>query len=166
MNVSLDDINIRTEYKPGDIGYITYMHGVFYEFGPPFESYVAETLGAFYKNLDSSRERFWIAEYADKIIGTIALKNTSGEAQLRYFLINPDFRGIGLGKALMDLFMDFLIESGYKSSFLLTEERLKTAAALYERYGYYYASSRPTDFGLVEMRYEMKVGSTDHHDQS
>ena len=41
--ISLDDISIRTELRPGDIGYVTYMHGTLYseEYGYriQFESY-------------------------------------------------------------------------------------------------------------------------------
>ena len=40
--VSLDDISIRTELRPGDIGYVTYLHGVLYHreygYGVQFES--------------------------------------------------------------------------------------------------------------------------------
>ncbi|MBX2843861.1 MAG: GNAT family N-acetyltransferase [Flammeovirgaceae bacterium] len=155
MKPTLEHIKIRTNYKSGDIGYLTYMHGKFYDFDPSFEFYVAETLATFYKNMDHEKERFWVAEFEGKIVGTIALKNTDGFAQLRYYLIDPEFRGIGLGRKLMDLFMDFFKNSDYKSSFLLTEERLQTAAHLYGKYGFQHVSSNQTDFGLVEKRYEL-----------
>jgi hypothetical protein len=29
--ITLEDINIRTNLKPGDIGYVTHMHGKFYQ---------------------------------------------------------------------------------------------------------------------------------------
>ena len=155
--VTLEEIKIRTDFKPGDIGFMTYMHGVHYGFGIYFEIYVAQTLSSFYKNLDKTKERVWIAEHDDKIIGSLALKNTNGEAQLRYFLINPDYRGLGLGGKMLDLFMDFMKACGYRSSFLLTEEQLKTAAYLYEKYGYRYVSSSRMEFGLIELRYEMRL---------
>ena len=134
---------------------MTFMHGQFYQFGAPFEVYVAETLSNFYKHMNPEKERVWIAELEDKIVGTIAVKNTHKQAQLRYFLIDPTCRGIGLGNKMMDLFMDFVQKCGYSSSFLLTEEKLETAAHLYSKYGYKYASSRETDIGLVELRYEL-----------
>lgn len=157
MKVGLDDISIRTSYQPGDIGYITYLHGTLYDFGKSFEAYVSETLGSFYKTLDAKKERFWIAEHNAQIIGTIAVKNTEGIAQLRYFLIHPDYRGIGLGKKFMDLFISFIKEAGYSTSFLLTEKQLETAIGLYERYGFKYISSNTTDFDLVELRYELDL---------
>ncbi len=157
MKPTPEDIRIRTAYKPGDIGYITYMHGLLYDFGPFFEVYVADSLAAFYKNMDSSRERVWIAEHDDRIIGSIALKDTDNAAQLRYFLIHPDYRGIGLGNRMMELFTAFMKHCEYTSSFLLTEKQLEVAAKLYTKYGYHYVSSQETDFGLVEMRYELKL---------
>ncbi|MEM9327038.1 MAG: GNAT family N-acetyltransferase [Bacteroidota bacterium] len=153
----LSDIHIRTNYRGGDIGYITYMHGDFYDFGREFEIYVAETLADFYQNLDERKERFWVAEDQGKIIGTIALKDTDGLAQLRYFLIDPAYRGLGLGNQLLQLFLDFMKECGYKRSFLVTEKQLETAKYLYGKLGYEYVSSSETDFGLVEMRYEMTL---------
>ena len=50
-NASLNDISIRTELQPGDIGYVTYMHGALYHreyhYGLQFESYVAQGLCEF-----------------------------------------------------------------------------------------------------------------------
>ena len=115
MKPVLADIRIRTEYRPGDVGYITYMHGRLYDFGPFFEVYVAETLAAFYKDMDPATERVWIAQHNDHIVGTIALKNTNNAAQLRYFLIEPGYRGIGLGNKMMDLFMHFLHAKNFTS---------------------------------------------------
>lgn len=157
MTSKLEKIDIRTEYQPGDIGLITKMHGELYNFGRHFEAYVAETLGHFYLQMDQARERVWVVEDNGKLIGTIALKDTKGVAQLRYFLLDPAYRGMGLGKMLMDAFMDFMNQVGYTSSFLLTEKSLLPAANLYKKYGYKYISSSVTNFGLEEMRYELTL---------
>lgn len=150
-------MTIRTDYQSGDIGYLTYMHGVLYNFGKEFEVYVAQTLASFCEKINPEKERIWIVEYQSKIIASLALKDTDGMAQLRYFLIHPDFRGIGLGNHLMKLFMAFLKEADYASSFLLTEKQLETAVHIYEKYGYQYVSSNSNSFGLTELRYEMKL---------
>lgn len=157
MKISLDQINIRTNYQDGDIGYLTWMHGQNYDFGMHFEAYVAKTLSDFYTQLNPERERFWIAEHNGKMIGHIALKDTDDQAQLRYFLIDSNYRGIGLGHKLMTCFMDFMREVGYTSSFLLTERNLKTAVHIYGKYGYKYISHTYTDYGLEERRYEMRL---------
>jgi ribosomal protein S18 acetylase RimI-like enzyme len=157
MKPDLNEITIRTFFRPGDMGYITYMHGQFYEFGTLFEVYVSETLSTFYKELNPKKERMWIAEHQGKIIGTIALKNTDDEAQLRYFLLDPAYRGIGLGKKMMDLYMEFTRKCGYKSSFLLTEKNLEAASNIYQRYGYKHVSTQETEMGVTTQRYELKL---------
>ena len=54
--IALEDVSIRTELQPGDMGYVTYMHGSLYskEYGYtlPFENYVAKGLSEFYEQYD------------------------------------------------------------------------------------------------------------------
>lgn len=155
MSLSLDHINIRHEFKPGDLGTIIQMHGRMYDFGKEFEIYVGRTLSDFYHHLNPEKERFWIAEFNGWIVGSICLKNTDDWAQLRYFLLDPRVRGIGLGKIMIEKFLSFMEECGYSKSFLLTEGQLLPAANLYEKVGYQFVSSSIMDFGLEERRYEM-----------
>ena len=157
MALTLDDIDIRTTPKPGDLGYITYMHGILYDFGQGFENYVAVTLAEFFETFDPARERIWMAEYQGEIVGHLILKHTDGWAQLRYFLIRPEYRGIGLGKRLMQLFMEFFHEAGYQKSFLLTTDGLRVSAKIYERYGYQLVDSRMMDIDLKEHRFELHL---------
>lgn len=155
MSPMLQKIEIRHDYKPGDLGHIIRMHGEMYDYGKEFEVYVGETLSDYFKHQSPEKERFWIAELNGWIVGSICLKETDGWAQLRYFLLDERVRGIGLGKRMIGLFLDFMKECGYQKSFLLTEKQLNTAANLYEKIGYQYVSSTVTDFGLEERRYEM-----------
>ena len=79
-------------------------------------------------------------------------------AQLRYFLIEPEFRGLGLGQKLLNLYMDFLYQCGYKKSYLWTTHELNTAASLYKRFGFKLSEEKEsTDFGkpLREQRYDL-----------
>jgi peptidyl-dipeptidase Dcp len=161
-NASLNDISIRTELQPGDIGYVTYMHGALYhreyDYGLQFESYVAKGLCEFYKRYNPHRNRIWACEHKDRIIGFLLLMDRGKAAQLRYFLIEPEYRGIGLGSKLLNLYMDFLSECGYKQSYLWTTHELTTAAALYKRLGYKLTEERESNsFGrpLTEQRYDL-----------
>jgi peptidyl-dipeptidase Dcp len=65
--ISLDDITIRSGLKPGDIGYVIYLHGALYkqeyDYGPDFERYVAEGVLEFWKNDDPRKDRVWICEH-------------------------------------------------------------------------------------------------------
>ena len=160
--ISLDDISIRTQLKPGDIGYVIYLHGALYGkeygYGIQFESYVAKGLSEFYEKYNLERNRVWICEHKDRIIGFLLLMDRGKAAQLRYFLIEPEYRGIGLGSKLMNLYMDFLHECGYKESYLWTTHELSTAALLYKRHGFKLTEDKEsTAFGkpLREQRYDL-----------
>ena len=160
--ISLNDIAIRTELKPGDIGYVTYMHGSLYSreynYGLQFESYVAKGLCEFYEKYNPKRNRIWACEHNDRMIGFLLLMDRGKAAQLRYFLIEPEYRGISLGAKLLNLYMDFLHECGYKESFLWTTHELDTAARLYKRHGFQLAEERESiSFGkaLREQRYDL-----------
>jgi GNAT superfamily N-acetyltransferase len=163
MNASppLHEITIRTRLRPGDIGFITYLHGKFYaeeyNYGIQFEAYVAQGLAEFYQGYDPANNRVWVCEHNGIMIGFLALVNRGASAQLRYFFIDPAYRGVGLGKKLMSLYMDFLRDCGYTKSYLLTTDELHSAAALYKRYGFQLTErSKSVAFGkeVVENRYE------------
>lgn len=163
-NISLNDISIRTELKSGDLGYVTYMHGNLYSreyhYGLQFESYVAKGLCEFYEKYNPERNRIWACEYHDRVIGFLLLMDRSTAAQLRYFLIEPDFRGIGLGRKLLNLYLDFLHQCGYSASYLWTTHELSTAASLYKHVGFQLTEEKEsTAFGksLTEQRYDLIV---------
>jgi peptidyl-dipeptidase Dcp len=162
--IILNDITIRTELKSGDIGYVIYLHGLYYKqeygYGIEFESYVAAGLHEFYTNYNPNRNRVWVCEHDGRMVGFLLLMDRGEAAQLRYFLICPEYRGLGLGKRLMELYMDFLHECGFKSSYLWTTDELATAASLYTRHGFKLTEEKEsTAFGkpLIERKYELVV---------
>ena len=160
--VSINHITIRTDFRSGDIGYITYLHGILYkqeyDYGIEFESYVAAGLSEFYENYDPDRNRVWVCEHDSQIIGFLLLMDRGEAAQLRYFLIRPEYRGIGLGNKLMALYMEFFYKCDYKSSYLWTTQELDTAAYLYLKHGFKLTEEKQsTAFGkpVVERKYEL-----------
>jgi len=160
--VLLEDVSIRTTLQPGDIGYVIHMHGTIYgreyNYGIQFEAYVAEGLCEFYEKYDPRRSRVWVYEHNNKMIGFLLLMDRGESAQLRYFLIEPEYRGIGLGSKLMNLYMDSLRECGYRKSYLWTTHELETAAFLYKRLGFQLTEEKEsTSFGkpLREQRYDL-----------
>lgn len=163
MKINIDDITIRAELRPGDIGYVTWMHGAIYSnengFGISFEAYVAKGLYEFYKNYDPGLDRVWVAEHDGRIVGFLLLMHRENNAaQLRYFLLEPEYRGIGLGKKLTNLFMDFLKAKDYASCYLWTTDEQDTAAAIYRKLGFTLTDEvESTEFGklLKEHRYEL-----------
>jgi GNAT superfamily N-acetyltransferase len=134
------ELLIRSEIKSGDIGRITYLHGVLYAkeqgYDYTFEAYVAEPLAQFAKR-SNSRERIWIVELGEKVLGSIALCEVSKkEAQLRWFLVSPELRGKGIGKQLMKTLLHFAISQGYEVISLWTVKGLETARNIYISFGF------------------------------
>ncbi len=160
--ISLENVSIRTELRSGDIGYVTYLHGALYHqeynYGLQFESYVAKGLCEFYEKYNPGRNRIWACEHNSCIIGFLLLMDRGRVAQLRYFLIEPEYRGIGLGAKLLNLYLDFLRECGYQESYLWTTHELTTAAFLYKRLGFKLTEEKEsTSFGkpVREQRYDL-----------
>ena len=134
MNTLPPDLTIRSTMQPGDIGYITYLHGTLYAAGcgwdHTFGAYVAAPLADFAKS-QTDRERIWIIERGPTIVGSIAILKVSNDvAQLRWFLLHPSIRGQGIGRFLMDEAMKFCRANDYSRIFLLTEKSLLAAARL------------------------------------
>jgi ribosomal protein S18 acetylase RimI-like enzyme len=161
--INPEDIIIRTELKEGDIGYVTFLHGILYKkeynYSISFESYVAAGLHEFYHHYDPLKDRAWICEHHETIIGFLLLMHRENNAaQLRYFILKPEYRGIGLGKKLMSLYVEFLKKSGYTSSYLWTTNELTAAAHLYKQHGFELTEEKESSaFGklLKEQRYDL-----------
>lgn len=162
QTINLSDIKIRNHFEAGDIGYVIYAHAELYkkefQYGLGLETYVAKGMIEFYENFDPKRSRIWVCEHEGKRIGFLALIDRGETAQFRYFFFHPNYRGIGLGRKLMDLYMDFCKKVGYKSSYLLTTVEQEKAAKLYRGYGFKVVEefdSTAFDKALVEQRYEL-----------
>lgn len=154
------EIEIRN-VKPGDLGYIAYRHGVLYsleyELDPVFEIYVLEGLLKYAKGTQEGK--IWVAESGGRIAGFIAIIGIDGEtAQLRWFLIEPEFRGIGLGRRLMSAAMEYCRDQKFKKVFLWTFHGLDAACHLYKAHGFTLTEQVPNDTwkkGIVEERWEL-----------
>lgn len=163
MEYKYQEVTIRTDLQSGDIGYITYLHGSMYKqeygYSLSFEAYVAQGLYEFYQQYDPNKDYVWVCEHNGLIIGSLFLMHRpNNAAQLRYFILLPPYRGIGLGKKLMELFMNCLKERGYQSAYLLTTHEQVLAALLYKRFGFQLTEeNRSTAFGkpLKIQKYEL-----------
>ena len=102
----MDRIEIRHEFKAGDIGRLVELHGLLYNqeygFDHTFEAYVAEPLARFALTC-TDRERVWLVDLNGVLMGSLAIvKHGDDEAQLRWFLLHPALRGKGLGSDLVN----------------------------------------------------------------
>jgi GNAT superfamily N-acetyltransferase len=132
---------LRHSLRPGDIGYVIYLHGMIHGkecgFDTTLDAYVADGLADFVRQFRPERDRIWLAETEDRIVGSIAIVGRSGlKAQLRWFLVHPDFQKQGIGRRLLKEALRFSRRQGYKSVFLWTVGELAVARRLYVKVGF------------------------------
>ena len=93
-------------------------------------------------------------------MGSIAIVGHGDRAQIRWFLIDPRYRNIGLGKTLLTKAMAFAREKQYSEIFLYTTTGLDRALSMYEKAGFQLVSEKPNDIwrdGLKELEFAMKL---------
>jgi len=161
----LKDINVSYNLQPGDMGKVIYLHAVVYAeeygFDHTFEGYVASGLSEFAQSFSSNKDRLWVAEIKGKTIGSIAVFGRSeSEAQLRWFLVHPNFRGCGLGKLLFKEAILFCKKCGFKNVFLWTFSDLDAARYLYVSAGFKKTEEITHEIWgqtLTEERYDLRL---------
>ena len=162
----IDDIlGIRTKVGPGDLGEVIRLHGVEYArecgFDLSFEAYVAGSIGEAFRRFDETRDRIWLAESKGRIIGVIGIVGLPDEAaQLRWYLVAREARGLGLGRRLLEEALAFCRSTGRRRVILWTVRSLQAAARLYRSAGFRLVEEIPRhQWGteVVEQRYELNL---------
>jgi len=130
-------------YLPGAIGRITELHATYYGqhwgFGLFFESKVASEMCEFLNRFDKAHDGFWTALIKNKIIGSIAIDGINARhlgAHLRWFIVDPDFQGKGIGSRLIGIAVEFCRNAKFKRVYLSTFAGLDAARHLYEKHGF------------------------------
>ncbi|KAI9154997.1 putative HTH-type DNA-binding domain-containing acetyltransferase YbfA [Paramyrothecium foliicola] len=134
---------LRT-HRPGDMGLITYRHGLLYNkepygWGPRFEALVARITADFIDNYKPEKERCWIAENNGEFLGCVMLvqdPEIPEVGKLRLLLVEEASRGMGLGTNLIQECIKFAREAKYKSVILWTQSILEGARRLYKQAGF------------------------------
>ena len=136
------ETSIRREMRPGDLGAIIEMHGRVYagEHGNDerFEAMVAATVArAGQRGFPSEREGIWIVERDGVFSGSLAYSDEGdGSAMVRWFLLDSELRGAGLGRRMLTELVAEAREHGYSRLCLETFSLLRAAARLYLSFGF------------------------------
>lgn len=140
--VSPPSIALRS-LQPGDLGMVIARQAILYarEYGynSDYEALIAGILADFHRNFDPARDDAWIAECDNgQMAGSIFLVrgDQPGLGKLRLLYVEPEMRGMGAGKLLVESCVSRARELGYRRLELWTDSQLTPARRLYERAGF------------------------------
>jgi GNAT superfamily N-acetyltransferase len=149
MTPCLADFVLRP-YKADNIPIVLEKHKALYaqEFHYPpelFGKLVADGLKEF---VLWKQAKMWIAEYSDAtddqgmkdtplLAGCIAVvRSDEVSARLRFMLVEPEFRACGLGRALLEMALEYCQTNDYRRATVSTAGECRVAHRLYARYGF------------------------------
>ena len=134
---------VLRSHRPGDMGWIVHRQAVLYaqEYGwnEEYEGLISHIVADFIDTFDATRERCWIAEREGDILGSVFVvrhPERPGVAKLRLLYVEPEARGMGIGRRLVSEVTRFAQRAGYRAISLWTNSVLVSARRLYEAEGY------------------------------
>lgn len=135
-------------HQIGDMGWVVHRHAMLYNeeygFNHEFEPLVARVAADFVTDFKPGREYCWMAELEGTVVGSVfVVQHSQTVAQLRLLLIEPQARGLGLGRRLVSECIRFARSAGYTHMRLWTNDCLIAARALYQRAGFVLTESEP-----------------------
>ena len=154
-------------YYPGVIGKITELHAVYYYenwgFDVSFETQVGRELSEFVQRLDETRDGLWVATRDSEFAGSIVIDGVEAfdeGARLRWFIVDPQFQGSGIGKSLISQAVAFCKKRRFPKVYLWTFEGLESARRLYEAVNFKLCEeNQVAQWGqtILEQKYELNL---------
>jgi N-acetylglutamate synthase-like GNAT family acetyltransferase len=156
-------ITIRP-FKEADLDFVISRQLRLYELEYGFTSevwkaYLAEGVRDFVNRFDDKRDCMLILENDGFSSGCVAITHVEeATAQLRFFFVEKEMRGLGFGHRLIDQAIDFCKEKHYEDVFLWTFSTLMAARHLYAGKGFLITQTHENhDWGetILEERWDL-----------
>lgn len=98
----------------------------------------------------------YLAKAGNRIVGSCGLMiESDGVYELVKMAVDPDFRGQGIARMLIEKCLDVARSRQYKMVSLFSNHQLKTALKIYEQYGFQYVSAENAPFETADIRMEL-----------
>ena len=99
-----------------------------------------------------------LAHLNNKIVGTICLnpvnKNTS---EILKFAVLEGYKGLGIGKMLMNSGVDFCKKNKIKTIILESSSKLENALNMYKKFGFKHIKFKETHFATADIKMKLKL---------
>lgn len=134
-------VRLRSDWRSGDADLIVELHRRGYagegeRFAGPFPDYVGETVREAGLDRPGHASRVWFAERGAETLGCAAMIDRGNRGQLRWVVLVPEARGLGIGKALFAAAMDHAAAQGWPEVFLETTDGLGPSMQMYLANGF------------------------------
>jgi N-acetylglutamate synthase-like GNAT family acetyltransferase len=153
-------VDIRSGDSAGDVNELVRVNGEVFEpeyaLSPAFAGDMAVQLAELRRSgWPGEREGFWVAELDGQVVGGVTLRDLGGGlARLGHLALQPEARGTGAGRRLVENVLEAARAAGYERIELLTFSALTDARELYRRAGFEITSSEHTVRWGREMDWE------------
>jgi len=143
MHLTARQITWVEGLQPGLIGQVGDLHSRYYVrqlgWSIDFEILVLRGLSDFAEGYDCQKDFVLTAHSQERLIASVFVLGRTAHpdgAQLRFFLVDPEFRGLGLGAKLLRATLNWCKTKGFVSVFLWTVDNLVESRRLYEKAGF------------------------------
>ena len=153
-------MHIRRGHSARDVNDLVRVNGEVFEpeyaLSPAFAGDMAVQLAELRRSgWPGEREGLWIAELEGQAVGGVTLRDLGdGLARLGHLALQPEARGSGAGRRLVEGVLEAARDAGYERVELVTFSALTDARELYRRTGFEVTSSEHTVRWGREMDWE------------
>ena len=163
-------IEPRRELREGDAEAIVELHERIYAaehgMGPAFVEGVRSSLADALRRGWPEGGGAWLVDGEDGLAGSLGLTaEGDGLGKIRWVLLHPDLRGLGLGKRLIAEAVAEARRLGFRRLELHTFGALRGAAAIYKSQGFRVVSEEETEMWgppIVYQHYVLGLGAGEH----